>query len=282
MLCKSCKNSKSTEQCSSPALKNLSFCGKHAKVSKPRLWIEVNPTGPQATLIQKIWRGWITRYRIDIAGPGVLNRKICHNEEDVVTYTEREKIHPLDYFGFFEDEKVFCFDVRSIFQLSIEKLQPENPYTRQQLTLDTRKRLKDVIYRRGIRHISIFHDKMYLANEEKVFDMRWMMISQFLEEHLFMDLNPMFFTALNRTQLWEFTALLRNSLLQWAKEHSNPNSRRIMYYIWANMCWKRQTLSVESEKEVCQYVGKALLKMLMDSKKPYDICFKILSARHSL
>jgi hypothetical protein len=282
MLCSSCKNSKSTERCPAPALKNLLFCGKHAKVSKPRLWAEANPTGPQAILIQKIWRGWIVRYRMNLAGPGVLNRKICHNEEDVITYIERDKIHPFDYFGFHEDDKVFCFDVRSLFQLSIDKLQPENPYTRQQLSLDTRKRLKNVIYRRGIRRLPLFYDRMYDADEEKLFNMRWMMISQFLEEHLFVDLNPMFFTALNRTQLWEFTGLLRNNLMIWAKEHKDQNSRRILYYIWINMCWKRQTLSIESEQQVCQYLGKALLKMLMDAKNPYDVCFKILSARHSL
>jgi hypothetical protein len=282
MLCGSCKNKTSTERCPAKALKNLQFCGKHAKSKNPRLWSEANSADPKAILIQKIWRGWITRYRIDLAGPGVLNRKICHNEEDVITFVERDKIHPLNYFAFFEDNKVFCFDIRSIFQLSIDHLKPTNPYTRQELSLDTRKRMKECIYYRELRLLPLFHDPLYLTDQDKVFGMRWMMISQMLEESLFIDINPMFFIALNRTQLWEFTAMLRNSLLLWAKEHTSVHSRRNIYYVWVHTCWKRQTLEVANTKQVCHYLGGCLLKILKDSKQPYDACFKILSARHSL
>lgn len=282
MLCGSCKNKTSNERCSSKALKNLQFCGKHAKSKNPRLWADVNPVGQSAIKIQKVWRGWIVRYMLDMAGPGVLNRKVCHNEEDVITFVERDKIHPLDYFAFFEDEKIFCFDIRSIFQISLAKLQPENPYTRCQLSLETRKRMKEVIYYRESRLLHLFHDPLYLTDSDKVFEMRWMRISQMLEESLFIDINPMFFVALNRTQLWEFTAILRDKLLLWAKEHKNVHSRRNIYYLWVHTCWRRQTMSVENTKEVCRYLGACLLKIMRDAKQPHDLCFKILSARHSL
>lgn len=195
---------------------------------------------------------------------------------------ERDKIHPHNYFAFFEDDKVFCFDIRSIFQLSIDQLKPTNPYTRQEISLGTRKRLKECIYYRELRLLPLFHDALYLTDPDKVFDMRWMMISQMLEESLFIDINPMFFIALNRTQLWEFTAMLRNSLLLWAKEHKNIHSRRNIYYIWAHSCWRLQTLEVATPKQVCYYLGGCLLKILKDCKQPHDLCFKILSARHSL
>jgi hypothetical protein len=112
--------------------------------------------------------------------------------------------------------------------------------------------------------------------------MRWMMIGQMLEESLFIDINPMFFVALNRTQLWEFTALLRDSLLIWAKEHKSVHSRRNIYYVWIHTCWRRQTLEVSTPKQVCHYLGGALLKILKDSKQPHDLCFKLLSARYAL
>lgn len=280
MLCNSCKNKTSTERCSAKALKNLSFCGKHAKSKNPRLWSAVNSTGDSAIKIQKIWRGWIVRYILRLAGPGVLKRSLCHNTEDVVT--SEEKVHPFDYFAFHEDSKIFWFDIRSLFQISIAKLQPENPYTRCPLTLDTRKRLKEAIYYRESRLLPLFHDPLYLADMDKIFEMRWMRVSQMLEESLFIDINPMFFIALNRTQLWEFTALLRDKLLLWAKEHKNVNSRRNIYYLWIHTCWRRQTMEIADTKQVCRYLGACLLKILKDCKSPYDVAFKILSARHSL
>jgi hypothetical protein len=258
----------------------MSFCGKHAKTKNPRIWSVVNSAGDSAVKIQKIWRGWIVRYMIDLAGPGVLKRSLCHNTEDVAT--SEEKVHPFNYFAFHEDDKVFWFDIRSLYQISLSKLQPENPYTRCPLTMDTRKRLKECIYYRECRRLPIFHDALYLTDMDKVFEMRWMMIGQMLEESLFIDINPMFFVALNRTQLWEFTALLRDSLLIWAKEHKNVHSRRNIYYVWIHTCWRRQTLEAASPKQVCHYLGGALLKILKDSKQPHDLCFKILSARYSL
>jgi hypothetical protein len=280
MLCSSCKNKTSMERCRSPSLKNLSFCGKHAKTKTPRLWAVINSGSDKAIKIQKIWRGWIVRHILALAGPGVLKRSVCHNTEDLVTL--EEKVYPCDYFAFEEDGKIFWFDIRSLFQMSIDKLQPENPYTRSKLTLETRKRLKEAIYYRESRNLLLFHDPLYLTDINKLFEMRWMMISQMLEEHLFVDINPMFFVSLNRTQLWEFTAMLRNSILLWAREHKNVNSRRNIYYVWISTCWKRQTLEIATSKQVCHYLGGTLLKILKDMKQPHDLCFKLLSARYSL
>lgn len=280
MLCNSCKNKTSTERCKYPSLKNLSFCGKHAKTKNPRIWSVVNSADVKATTIQKIWRGWVIRHILSLAGPGVLKRSVCHNTEDLVTLEER--IHPFHYFAFEEEGKIFWFDIRSLFQITIAKLQPENPYTRCRLTLDTRKRLKEAAYYRESRSFPLFHDPLYLTDMDKVFEMRWMIISQMLEEHLFVDVNPMFFIALNRTQLWEFSIIFRKSLLLWAKEHTNIHSRRNIYYVWFHTCCRRQMVELATPKQVCHYLGGALLKILKDLKSPSELCFKILGARYSL
>jgi hypothetical protein len=261
-------------------LKNLQFCGKHAKSKNPRIWSLVNSAGDSAIKIQKIWRGWVVRYILDLAGPGVIKRSLCHNTEDVVT--SEGKVHPFDYFGFYEDNKVFWFDIRSIYQMSISKLNPENPYTRCKLSIDTRKRLKEAIYYRELRHLPLFHDPLYLTDMDRVFEMRWMMIGQMLEEHLFMEVNPIMFTGLNRGQLWQFTALLRDSFLIWAKEHKSIHSRRNIYYVWIQNCWRRQTFEVSTAKQMCHYLGGAILKILKDSKSPHLLCFRIFGARYSL
>lgn len=280
MICNSCKNKTSIERCNSKALKNLQFCGKHARSKNPRLWADVNSTADKAVIIQKIWRGWIVRRYLSLAGPGVLKRYICHNTEDVITM--EEKVHPYDYFAFEEDGKVFWFDIKSIFQISIGVMKPQNPYTRQELSLETRKRLKETIYYREVRLLPLFHDPLYLTDVNKVFEMRWTMLVQMLEEHLFIEVDPMYFIALNRTQLWEFTAILRESLLLWAQEHNTLHSRRTVYYIWMNSCWKRQTLEVNSVNNITNYLGRTILRMFKDSKQPYELCFRVLSALHSL
>ena len=282
MLCTSCRNKKTDARCSLKALKNLSFCGKHAKMKNPRLWSDVNDSkSNHVILIQKVWRGWIIRNMIKSGGPGVLKRSECHNEEDVVSYLEKDKVHPLDYFSFKEDGKVFWFEFKTIYQISLDKNQPENPYTRRQISLFDRNRLRDCIRYREYRKEPLFHDAGYLADPNRVLAMRWTLICQMLEESLFIDLNPMIFLALNRTQLWEFTAILRDSIRLWALENKT-NSKRAIYYYWMHTCWKRQTLDVASTNQVCFYLGACILKILKDCKKPYDVCFKILSARHSL
>jgi hypothetical protein len=280
MICNSCKNKTSTERCNSRALKNLQFCGKHARSKHPRIWSAVNSTADKAILIQKLWRGWIARRYMYLAGPGVLKRSICHNTEDVITM--EEKVHPHDYFAFEEDGKIFWFDIKSIFQISIGTMKPQNPYTRQELSLETRKRLKENIYYREVRLLPLFYDPLYLVNADKVIGMRWTMICQMIEENVFVEVDPMYFIALSRVQFWEFTAILRESLLLWAQEHNTLHSRRTIYYIWMNSCWKRQTLEVDSTLNVANYLGRMILRMLKDSKQPYELCFKVLSALHSL
>jgi hypothetical protein len=280
MLCAACKNKTTTDRCPSKALKNIQFCGKHAKCKTHRLWVDVNHIDDGIIKIQSLWRGWIIRHLLHLAGPGLLNKSLRHNQEDVVTY--ETYVHPLDYFAFEEDGKVYWFDIRTIFQLSIADLQPTNPYTRTKLTFDTRKRLKECVNHRDNRDLKLFHDPLHLSRPGNIFQMRWMMISQMMEESLFIDVNPLFFTELNLTQLWELTAIIRGSILHWAKEHSTPYSRRNTYYIWINNCWRRQSMEVANNKEVCYYLGGALLRILKDCKNPHDVCFKILSARYNL
>ena len=280
MLCNACRNKHSNERCLSRALLNLQFCGKHAKAKHPKLWVDSESEVNAATTIQKIWRGWIIRKYLELAGPGVLKRSICHNTEDVITMEER--IHPFEYFAFKEGEKIFWFDIKSLFQISIGSLKPLNPYTRQEICCDTRKRLKECIYYRQTRRLPLVHDKLYFTDKEKVFNMRWTTIVQMLEEHLFIEVDPIYFTSLNRTQLWEFTALLRADFLAWAQEHNTLHSRRTLYYVWLNTCWKRQTLTIDSPENIASFVGAVLLRILKDSKQPSDVCFRILTALHSL
>jgi hypothetical protein len=111
MLCLHCKNKTSNERCGNKRLPNLIFCGKHAKVKDKRVWTKVMNADRVIVLMQAIFRGWLIRSSLSLAGPGVLNSKLRHNEEDLVTCDQAD---PFDYFSFEKDgvNLIFfiCFD----------------------------------------------------------------------------------------------------------------------------------------------------------------------------
>jgi hypothetical protein len=84
-LCESCKNKNSLDRCSSPALKGLLYCGKHAKVKNPRVWKIINKLDGKVTLITKIWRGYHLRKLLKLAGPGLFNKSLCVNQDELVS-----------------------------------------------------------------------------------------------------------------------------------------------------------------------------------------------------
>jgi len=278
MLCNACKNTKSTERCSAKALKNMSFCGKHAKAKNPKIWKEQNHN--VAIKIQKIWRGFNVRRCMKLRGPGVLNRKVRHNDEELFTFADN--VHPENYFAFEEDGKNYWFDFRTIYQICSENLSPVNPYTRKHIDHITRQRLRELAYYREMRLLPLYHNALYSQDRDKVLANRWICICQHLEEFQQDEVNPLLFTELNRTQLWEFTALLRASMLSWAREHNKPHSRRNIYFIWITNCWRRQSLEVDSAKNVTFYLGGTILKILKDCKITNEVCFQILGARYGL
>jgi hypothetical protein len=282
MLCNSCKSKTSTDRCPSPALKSLQFCGRHAKVKTPRLWVEVNSVDPKVILIQKIWRGYRIRSYLALCGEGVLSRSECHNEDELITGEEKDKLHPMNYFSFKEAGKLYWFDVRSVFQWSLQHLQPQNPYTKQPICMDSRKRLKECIFRRERMGLETFFPTPDEPNFAKLFADRWMMVCQMMEENLHEEMNPILFVGLNRHQLWTFTTILKHSLLTHAKEHKAIGSRRNLYYMWIQQSWKRQSLDVTTASNVAMYLGGILLRILKDAKNCSDVCFLILSARYRI
>jgi len=278
MLCNSVKNKSSIDRCTSKALKNLQFCGKHAKMKKPKLWSEEKANS--IVLIQKRWRGYRIRNRMKLQGPGILKRSLCHNDDDLVTCENRDEVHPGNYFSFDEDGKIFWFDIRSIYAWSLEHLRPTNPYTRQPLSIEIRKRLKQVIILREAVGLPLFHDLKRIMDIKKVFSDRWTLIGQYLEENLFEDMNLTVLLNMNQTQFWLFSYHMYESLLLWANE--KPDSRRPVYCAWMKQCWRRQTLEMNATTNVAFYVSGTLLKILKDCREPYEVCFQIVAACHRL
>jgi len=277
VLCASCKNKTSTEQCPSQAMKGLLFCGKHAKTKTRRLWADVNNGNQKATTIQKIWRGYFIRHRLTLAGEGVLKRLNCHNTEELVTMDEKEKIHPLDYFSFREAEKLWWFDVRSLYHILKRSAKPENPYTRQPLTIETRRRLRDACRIRKKLAIENYHDPPKPELFDTLVNEKWLTICQIIEENGFFDMNHMMFCSLNRSQLFVFLNLVQMDIVAFATEHS-IRSKRYNYIHWVRTCLSNFEKNRTNRLQCSWAVSKVLLSILYDCPENYPICFIIVSA----
>lgn len=280
-LCVSCRNRTSVERCSNKPLKGLIFCGKHVKVRNPRLWKDLNNLDSRAILIQKAWRGWSVRTWLKLAGPGVLNRKICHNDEELVTLDDKKSVSPFDYFAFEEAGKVYWFDVRSLAQNSMTQVEPINPYTREPLTMDVRKRLRHMCIRRQRVKLHNVHDPHVTRSIHEFISTNWIYVCQVIIENGFFDMSPLYFTSLNRSQLFIFISIIQKDLIAWASEHTNKDSRRHRYQFWTRRLLSEYAKGVDAVR-LSYLTARVLITMLNDYPEPYSICFIIMSALHRL
>jgi hypothetical protein len=277
VLCASCKNKTSTEQCPSQAMKGLLFSGKHAKTKNKRLWADVNNGNQKATVIQKIWKGYFLRHRLKLAGEGVLKRSACHNTEELVTLDEKEKVNPLNYFSFREADKLYWFDVRSMYHILKRSARPENPYTRQPLTIETRRRLRDICRIRKKLEIENYHDPPLPEHFSELVDEKWLTVCQIIEENGFFDMNHLLFSSLNRSQMYVLINLIQMDIVAFATEHS-IRSRRYKYIHWMRACITNFEKNRANRLQCSWSVSKVLLSILYDCPENYPICFIIVSA----
>ena len=219
-------------------------------------------------------RNWLK-----LAGPGVLNRSICHNEEEIVTFEDKKSVYPLDYFAFEEAGKVYWFDIRSVIQNSMNKLQPENPYTRKPLSTETRQRLRKLSVRRIYNGLRNLHADLPPMSLDDTINIVWLNVCQIIEENGFFDLNPLYFTGLNRSQFYIFNQLIHRDLIAWAAEHTTRYSRRKRYIGWLYRL-RGQYLAGSSQPMLSYMTAKCLLSILNDYPEQYSICFIIMSALH--
>ena len=278
VLCASCKNKTSLEQCPSQAVKGLLFCGKHVKSKVKRVWADLNNGRKNAIFIQKIWRGYFIRKQLTLAGEGVLNRKECHNTEELVTLDDKTKCYPLDYFSFREADKLWWFDVRSLYQILKRSPRPENPYTRQLLTIDTRRRLRDICRIRKRLGLQNYHDVPLPLAFADLVNEKWLTICQIFEENGFFDMNHLLFSALNRSQLYVLLNLIQMDMVSFASEHKSMSSRRYQYISWIKSVLSNFEKNRTQRLQSAWATSRVLLSVLYDCPENYPVCFIIISA----
>ena len=264
MLCSSCKNKNSTEQCRSNAIKGLLFCGKHLNMKEKKLWCSVTQNNKYALIIQKVWRGFFCRNLIKLAGEGVLNRSKCHNEEELVTLQSKTSLSPNEYFSITESEKLYWFSISSINQWTRTNM--TNPYTRQPLEIKDRIRLRELC------RIKRKFNSVTLHQPDNKVDSKWVEICQIIEENGFFDMNPLFFQELNRVGLFHLMSLILTDLIAYAS--GNRNRQSYVNLVKAKLKNYKNVSCNFSER-----VANTLLFILYDCVNNYDICFIIVSAR---
>ena len=272
--CSSCKSKTSKEQCSAKSVGDTLFCRRHVKVREPRLWATVNNIGPKTILIQKAWRGYSVRKWIKLAGPGALNRDVCHNDEELLSLDDKKSVSPLSYFAFEEAGKVYWFDVRTIIRHCLKDL--TNPYTRQPLTIETRKRLRKLGVMRWRKKLP-YHENSEKQTVSETITEQWTMMCQIIEENGFFDVRPSVFASLNRSQLYVFLLMITNDLKAWGAEHKGKYSVRHKYSVWTLKIVKLFSPAVHPLK-IQFMVGKVLLNILNDCPDPYNVCFIIMAS----
>lgn len=277
VLCASCKNKTSTEQCPSQSMKGMLFCGKHAKTKVKRLWADVNNGNQKARTIQKIWRGYFLRHRLKLAGEGVLDRKNCHNTEELVTLDDKTKLHPINYFSFREADKLYWFDVRSLYQILKKSTKPDNPYTRQPLTIETRRRLRDVCRIRKNLGLQNYHDAPKPDHFADLVNEKWLTVCQIIEENGFFDMSHLMFSSLNRSQMYVLLNLIRLDMVAFATEHS-IQSKRYKYLQWLRTCLANFEKNRTNRLQCSWSTSRVLLSILYDCPENYPVCFIIVSA----
>ena len=274
----SCKSNTSNERCPNVRIKGLTLCGRHVKSKSVRLWNVVNNLDSKVTLISKAWRGYAVRIRLRRAGPGVLKRSLCHNDEELVTMDSKDKYNPFDFFSFEEGDKVWWFDVRSIIACLNSSVAPVNPYTRQPLSLETRQRLRIVYNHRIFNRLNTSHGAQQQTIEEIV-NSNWLKICQVLHENGFEDTETRMFSRLSKSDLLVVMGFLVVDMHILAEEHPKT-SRRYRYHAMLKL--KRDVSFATPHRTVQLQVSNLILHIMNDMVDVYPFCFLVMSALYRL
>ena len=277
--CASCKNKKSNDRCTNLSLQGMLFCGVHCRNKDPRIWSKVNNIDPKVTNIQKIWKGYFTRKRLELAGPGVLKRSLCNNNDELITFEPIKSVDPFDYFGFKENDKIYGFDIRTI----IDALHRtgNNPFTRQPLSIECRKRIREIYGYRLRKKLENYYENNVLKTPDALLQNRWIQVCQIIEENGFFNINPNIFMGMSKSQLFTFLNMVSNDMYVWASDHKQGKSKRFIYLVWVRNVLKKFN-RVEDLNYYSFNVASILCIILYDCVDCYNLCFIIMSALYRL
>jgi len=263
MYCNSYKNKSSTTRCSAKSLVGSQFCGRHIRLKNPRMWVDNDKQLRSAIKIQKIWRGYSHRRMMRLLGSKL--RKVEYaNTEDLFTFDDAAI---LDKFEFSENGTNWWFDISTIHDWSYRSINPCNPYTKEPIDIETRKRMREVVSIRRIRSLKTSHVEQ-LTTENK-----FVIICQILEENG-LELIPNSFLALTSFQLTVVLNFLELDLREWHRQ-KRSEVRRGFHYLIHQFLTQQYAIPLDYHQKL---FANCILYMFRHLKNPYPICFMVVSA----
>lgn len=273
--CLACKRKDSTERCINQSIVNFMYCGRHVKIKDVKPWIAWRPVLLHHIVrIQALWRGYIARKPLKLAGKGVLKRNICINDDEMITMESKDTIHPYDFFSLEEDGKVWFFDQRTIIQWAQKDLVIRNPYTRTQLSNKDTARIRMLYLWRRKRKMEIFHDKPTELSPLEKRDKTWMRIAQILREFGYDEVHHEYFISLGFSRLGIFINSLVEDFRWWTRQ---KNGRSAAYFRWLSNIWNMMP-AYNNHVELSTDIAYILLTILHDMPLIETACFYIFKA----
>jgi len=159
--------------------------------------------------LQRLFRGFIIRKMFKLRGSVVFkNREQCVNKEDFLTMDSLNKISPIDFFSFEDDDKhIYGFHIMSIYNLIKNNDNILNPYTRKELNEDIITNIYKIIKICKIMKIPIDiviqNENCDLSVKRKI-EMRTIEIFQTINS-LGNYSEPRWFLNLSKNELYKFT-----------------------------------------------------------------------------
>jgi len=248
------------------------YCGMHMRTKRVRSWITSGALRG-ITKFQAIIRGGNVRAYNQLAGPGVIDRRVCNNDSDVVSCEDKCDVHPSNYFSVEEEGKVWWFDQRTIFQWSQKDLEIQNPYTRTRFSKEDTCRLRRIVrYRKRLRKPLYHEGQPTLVSTIEMRDNRWLRVCQILREFDF-PIHHEHFISLSYPEI----VALVNSLIQdtrcWTDSHTQKyhtilrNLRNIMH-------------TYNTERHLSLDISTILLSVLVEMWDSYEFATYINTAYH--
>lgn len=263
-VCASVRRKGSGDQCTAVALAGHTLCGRHARMKKPMLWARFHCAHTRhITKVQSLVRGWLVRKRLALAGPGVLRRVNLANTEELMTCDEPGRVGPFDYFAFEEAGKIWWFSFDSLWKWCVQSHEPTNPYTKVPLSVDTRKRLREVWRGRGTKEANTYDERLR---------QRWNVLVQIFQDNGFVDVEPRIFLRFNKTEYISMFVFLHRDLLLLLPE-KDPLREKILWY-----CHRAMLRTDLSTKPYTLHATHILRWMLTAHKDSYAMVFSVLSA----
>jgi hypothetical protein len=200
----------------------------------------------------------------------VLRRSIVVNDEDLVTCESKTREHPMTYFAFEENGKVWWFSFETLWRWARQSHEPVNPYTKTPLSQDTRKRLRSVW---GYMQ----HRYMIVPEEDPDFAIRlrcrWNVVSQTFADHGFVDIHPQTFVDLTPNELRAMFVFLERDI-EVIVSNNDPFKARAL-----RVCRRGAQVGTAVSTALFRlWAVYALMMLLTLQKDPYSMTFMVLSA----